>query len=366
MTNDPADSTGDAGQVPETDTTGTQPPTPEPGATRTSEGVPEPTAGRAERALATAARYALQLESTVLGRLWSRLLELEFVDRSVALAAKAFVSFLPLLLLLTALTPAFARDEVVETITHRFGVSGDALDVVRQAFNSPEKTKAATGIFGAVVTLAFAVSFTTALQRTYLRAWRRPPGGGARNKGRGAIWLAGLIAIVSILTLTQSVLNGPTGAFLSWAIGLIATTGLWWWTAHLMLRGEVRWRPLLPTAVITGVGGAVYALAATVWMPTTVTHHFQEFGTFGIALSFVTWFTGLAFVIVAAAALGPALAEADDWLAHWLRSGRPTVLQDGAAASLPGPSRPVRLSDAFGRGSQGSGVAVSESELDKD
>src|SRR5664279_1526080 len=122
MTNDPADSTGDAGQVPETDTTGTQPPTPEPGATRTSEGVPEPTAGRAERARATAARYALQLESTVLGRLWSRLLELEFVDRSVALAAKAFVSFLPLLLLLTALTPAFARDEVVETITHRFGV----------------------------------------------------------------------------------------------------------------------------------------------------------------------------------------------------------------------------------------------------
>ena len=39
--------------------------------------------------------FAERLERTVAGRLWSRLLELEFVDRSVALAAKAFVSFFP-------------------------------------------------------------------------------------------------------------------------------------------------------------------------------------------------------------------------------------------------------------------------------
>ena len=44
-------------------------------------------------------------------------------------------------------------------------------------------------MIGVLLTVAFAVSFTTALQRLYLRAWRRPPGGGLRNKGRGVIWV---------------------------------------------------------------------------------------------------------------------------------------------------------------------------------
>ena len=57
------------------------------------------------RARTTAARYAQRLEATTLGRMWSRLLEIEFVDRSIALAAKAFVSFLPLLVIVSALSP---------------------------------------------------------------------------------------------------------------------------------------------------------------------------------------------------------------------------------------------------------------------
>jgi len=65
--------------------------------------------------------------------------------------------------------------------------------MVQQAFASPEATKAATGILGVLLALAYAVSFTTALQRMYLRAWRRPPGGGVRNKGRGALWVGGVL-----------------------------------------------------------------------------------------------------------------------------------------------------------------------------
>ena len=110
--------------------------------------------------------------------------------------------------------------------------------------------------------------------------------------------------------------------------------------AHILLRGEVRWRPLLPTAVLTGIGVWLYAAAGSVWMPVTVTHNFEQFGTFGIALSFVSWFTGMAFLLVIAAAGGP---DAEN--AH-RRRGTP----------LPGPARRVRLADAFGRGARGSVV----------
>lgn len=77
---------------------------------------PEPPARRAVRARRTAERYALRLERTALGRVWSRLLEVEFVDRSVALAAKAFVSFFPLLVVFSALLPDTGRNEVTQAL----------------------------------------------------------------------------------------------------------------------------------------------------------------------------------------------------------------------------------------------------------
>jgi len=316
-------------------------------------------AAKAAQARETAAHYAEVLESTVLGRLWSRLLEVEFVDRSVALAAKAFVSLFPLLILIAALTPTSVREQIVAIMADRLGLSGTSFDAVRQSFATPDATKAATGIIGSALTVAFAVSFTTALQRLYLRAWRRPPGGGLKNKGRGAIWIGGLAALLVILSSVRTVVSGVTGPVLSWTLGVIGGSALWWWTARLMVRGEIRWRALLPTAVLTGIGSSVYTMAGSVWMPAHVANQYEQFGTFGIALAFVTWLTGLAFVLVFAAVLGPALADGDDALGRWMRSNEPNAVEPGALPALPGPSRPMRLSDAFGRGAGGSGVTLS-------
>jgi len=315
-----------------------------------------PAASRASRMRLSAASYATRLEATVVGRLWSRLLEMEFVDRSVALAAKAFVSFFPLLILAAAVSPGSVRQEMLAIIANRLGVSGEAYETVRQAFASADQAREATELFSAVITVAFAVSFTTALQRVYLRAWRRPPGGGVRNKGRAALWVGAFVLLLVVLSLIRSLVPGSSGPVLSWAVGLAATIGLWWWTARLMVRGEVRWRALLPTAVITGVGTWIYALASSVWMPGNVSNQFAEFGAFGIAMAIVSWFTGLAFLIVAAAAAAPALADGEGKVGRWLRADQQTAVETGAAPALPGPSRPVRLSDAFGRGSRGSGV----------
>ncbi len=306
----------------------------------------------------TAFKVSGVLETTFLGRLWSRLLEIEFVDRSVALAAKAFVSLFPAIIIVTAITPDSVRKEVLDNMSRRFGVQGSAFDLVKQAFASPAATRAASGVIGTILTIAFAVSFTTALQRTYLRAWRRPPGGGAMNKFRGAAWVGGVLALILLISLVRKVLGVSSGQPLAWLVGLIGSTLLWWWTARLMTRGEVRWRPLLPTAVVTGLGSWIYTLAASVWMPSNVTKNFAQFGAFGVALAFVTWFTGLAFVIVVAAVLGPALSEGDDWLGRWLRRERPNELEEGARPPLPAPDRPMRLSDLFGRGSGGSGVTL--------
>jgi membrane protein len=166
------------------------------------------------------------------------------------------------------------------------------------------------------------------------------------------MWLGGVLVLMMILALARAVLTGPTGSVLAWALGLLGSTGLWWWTARLMVRGEVRWRALFPTAVIMGIGGWAYTLAAAVWMPANVASQYAQFGAFGIAQSFVTWFTGLAFLVVFGAVLGPALADGDGTLAQWMRSGNATALEPTAIPPLPGPDRPMRLSDAFGLGAK--------------
>jgi membrane protein len=306
------------------------------------------------RARLAARELARSLDNTAVGRFWARLLEVEFVDRSVALAAKAVVSFFPLLIVTAALSPPQARSSIIDAIATRFGVSGEALATMKLAFTSPDQTRAATGLLGSLLVVAYAVSFTTALQRVYLRAWRRPAGGGVRNKGRGAMWVAGVLVLLALLVSLRRILSGPPGTAPVLILGVAGSVLTWWWTARLMLRGEVRWRPLLPTALVTGVGVWAYTLAAAVWMPRAVAKHYAQFGSFGIILDFMSWFTGFAFVVIGAAVLAPVLAEGDDVLGRWLRSAQPSPLEPSAAPPLSAPSRPPRLSDAFGLGNRAS------------
>ena len=285
-----------------------------------------------------------------LGRLWQRLVEVEFVDRSIALAAKAFVSLFPLLAVSAALSPPAVGESILASMASRFGLTGRSLELVQEAFTTTDRIRASTSVVGIVLTVLFAVSFTTALQRCYLRVWRRPPRRSLRDRQRGFVWLALMLAFLAMLGSVSRVLTGPPGTLVSLLLGLGGATLLWWWTAHSLLRGDVRWRPLLPTAVATGVGASVYASAASVWMPRVIAENVEQFGFIGVSLSFVTWFVGFGFLLLVSAALGPALSESDTALGRWLRGPADDVLRDGAPAALAGPVSPPRLLDLVRRG----------------
>ena len=115
-----------------------------------------------------------RLHASFLWRIWERLLEIEFVDRSIALAAKGFVSFFPLVIVVAAFMPERIRTSIVTALQTRLGMQGDALTIARQAFASADDIRRATGALGLVLTILFASSFTTALGRVYVRVWRRP------------------------------------------------------------------------------------------------------------------------------------------------------------------------------------------------
>jgi len=292
--------------------------------------------------------YARRVDDSTLGHWYSRMLELEIIDRSVAMAAKLFVAFFPFVLGVASLLPTELRRAILESLVQRFGLSGEGLQVVQGAFATTGQTRAATGVLGGLLLFFYATSFTTALQRVFLRAWRRPLGGGGlRNQGRGLAWLGGILAFFAVNGFITRVLTGGPGTALRILVGLVTSIGVWWWTAHTMLRTEVRWRPLLPGAVTTAVAMMAYVLASDFWMPQTVTSNSEQFGFFGVALSLVSWFVGVSFVIVASAALCPVLVEGDGRVARWLRGQADDPLVDGARPALPGPTRRLTLIDAL-------------------
>jgi membrane protein len=288
-----------------------------------------------------------RLERLLLWRVWERMLEIEFIDRSIALAGKAFVSFFPLVIVVAAFVPQRIRSAILTTITARLGIRGDALTIAREAFASSDDIRKATGVLGLVLTIFFATSFTTALQRMYLRAWRRPPHAGAGAYWRGATWLLVALVCMALLGGLRGALGSGLGLGLFAIVSLAVTSGLWWFTAWLLLLGDVRPRVLLPTGVITSIATAAYAVSATVWMPGVMTSNEAQFGFFGVAISLVTWFSGVAICILVGACAGPVLAEDSGWVGRLIRGRESQTLTTGARPPHPPPARELGLRDAF-------------------
>jgi membrane protein len=287
-----------------------------------------------------------RLEGRLVWRAWERLLENEFIDRSVALAAKAFIALFPLTIAVSAFAPQGVRREIGDLTQTRFGLSGSARTMVIDAFARPDQTRAATGVFGLIFLFFYATTFTTALQKVYLKAWRRPSAGGV-PAARGMLWLAGLIVVAGLLDTVRNLLGrGPQSAFglVVWTAAAIAG---WWVTSWLMLRGEVRWRALAASAVVTGIAMIGYSVTTSLWMPRTVEQNQAQFGVFGVTLALVSWFVGLGFVLVIATVLGVVLAEEPGTVGRLARGGTAGALRPGAAPSLAPPTRPLGVADAL-------------------
>ena len=307
-------------------------------------------ATRVERLRGRADQVGLWVDGSIIGRFWERMLEIEFVDRGIALAGKAFVSFFPLVIVVAAFVPAAVRTSILVTLVHRLGIVGQARSEVKSAFASADDIRRATGVFGLVLTFFFASSFTTALQRVFLRTWRRPSGGAVYNYVRGISWLAGFIAYIALAGAIRGLMGpGPlVQAF--FAVILISSTILvWTTTAWLMLRVEVRFRVLLPTGALIALFSGLYAIVAPIWMPSQVKSNLNQFGVFGITMALITWLSGMAMCIIGGACIGVTLVEDQGPVGRIACLGAPSLLVDGTRPPLEPPRRTLSLLSSLTR-----------------
>jgi hypothetical protein len=167
------------------------------------------------------------------------------------------------------------------------------------------------------------------------------------NYVRGVAWVTAFLVYMALLGGTRSVLGSGAGIAAFVVVALALSTAIWWFTAWLMLKGQVRLRVLFPSGLITGIALSAYALSSTLWMPNNVTSNNHQYGIFGVALALVAWFSGAAICIIVGACVGPVLAEDPGPIGRLVRGGAASPLVEGAMHPLPPPVRSLRLADAF-------------------
>jgi membrane protein len=251
-----------------------------------------------------------------------RLIEVHFLDRTVILAAQAFSAILPLVIVVTTISPHPGGDSPAAFLARRLGLTTDDVTSLQGAVAPPPSARASIGVLGVVLALLTATSFARALQRSYELAWQLPRAG-LRAAWRPLALVIGLAVYVELLFLFGRLVRGvPAGSLLEDLVTFAGAWALWTGAGWILLGGRVRPRLLAAGGLLTAVGFAVLRRLSAFYLPTVVVSNQQQYGLLGVAFTLFSWLSACAFVIVVATVVGAVLAEDPGRLGQLIRASR--------------------------------------------
>ncbi len=238
-----------------------------------------------------------------------RLVEIQFVDRSVALGSLGFTALVPLLVIASAFLPG--TDGLPSELVRRFHLKGDTADLVNEVFAQPDAVRQSVSWLGILLLIFAALSFTRALQRVYEHAWRLETRGLAGTRA-GLIWIGGVVVWSTLFGSARDWLLELTGPVGSLTILLAGNAALWLWSPWILLARRVDWHALVPTALLTSVAMTAISVGSVVYMPEAIGRSATHYGLIGIAIALVSWLVGIGFALTLSAGVGAVLGERAD------------------------------------------------------
>jgi membrane protein len=238
-----------------------------------------------------------------------RFTRLEPFDRAMTLAAQAFTSIFPVVIVAFSVLPQHGSAWLGGRVAEALALPEGTRSAVSSAL--PEGSEQATTytVLSLLIVLLSATSFSRALTRMYAKAWS-VRGPGWRSPWR---WIAAILAIAACTVALQALHRDEDGNAASLAGALFLTclvnTVLWTWVPSLLLAGQVPWRLLAPGGVLMGVASVPLFVAGRVYLPSALTYADRQFGEFGVAFACIGWLFTVAFVLIVATVLGTAVAR---------------------------------------------------------
>lgn len=234
-----------------------------------------------------------------------RFIAIEGTLQATVLAAQAFTSLIPFMVVASAFAPG--DSDLADAIVERFGLEGNSAKSVHQLFASAGETESAVTWISIAILVLSALSFTRALQRLFQRAYGRPAGGLADMR-RGLAWVVALAAWLTIASPLRQSLEDVGGVI--FAVALATATGFFLWlVTPVLLLGDRDWRRLAPGAAVSGLLGALLGIASSIYVPIAMDWSADKYGLIGIAFALQSWLLASAFVLVIGAVVGATVVE---------------------------------------------------------
>jgi membrane protein len=263
----------------------------------------------ADRIVARVAQTKERIDSSRVGHVQRRFVQVDLANQAVILAALALSLLVPVLVTLAALVPLGAADSLPAVVGARLGLEPEAVADLQSLFPSREAVRGSSTVIGTLFTLLSAYAWPTALQRGYEIAWG-VTSRGWRGLWRPLVWLTGFVAAGALLlALPRSGLDDPWRTILLLLLWTPIIFVWSWWTQHFLLRGAVSWRSLVPGAVAMTVGLVGLRAFAAVWLSTAISSNYERYGPLGIVFMLLTWLIALSVVMLGGPVLGAALHE---------------------------------------------------------
>jgi membrane protein len=234
-----------------------------------------------------------------------RFVRIEGAQHATVLAAQAFTSLIPFLVVAAAFGPG---GDIGDRIVDRFGLSGSSARSVHELFNSAGQTESAVTWVSIVILILSALSFTRALQRTFQRAYD-VPAGDWRQMGRGLGWLVGCAVWITVSSPLRGALSDVGHGILLPLVASMASGFVLWLCTPAVLLGSIEWRRLVPGAAVSGALGVALSVASGIYVPILMTWSADRYGLIGIAFALQSWLLVGGFVVVTGAVVGAVTNE---------------------------------------------------------
>ena len=277
---------------------------------------------RLRRPIAWLARPIARLARHWVGRFLARtvaeLVRVQIFDRSMTLAAQAFTSLFPVLIMLAAVLGAERRDRLAD-LAHLPPTSRSVIDDALAHGGI-----SAFGVVSSVVVLMSSTGLARALARAYAAVWAvRRPSRGPRAVWR---WLTAVLVIAAFAVGTR-LLSWLTASlplpYLSSVVLLFLTDcAVGVFVPWLLLGGAVPARALIPGGAFFGLVMLAVRPVGSIYLPLALQSSAERYGTIGVAFTYIGWLYVVAFCLLLAATAGHVVGRDEGALGRLIRGAR--------------------------------------------
>lgn len=234
----------------------------------------------------------------------TRLRDMHAVTTITMFGAAFLLSALPFMILLSS----FANRRIDDDLAAHLGLDTRAQAVVDRLFDTPTTNSVSALVLAVVLTAAGTVGIASTVQSVYRQIF-------GRDEVRAGLWrlVLWVFGLCGWLALDSAIAAGtrrlPGGVVVDGLVTLAVSTLFFWWSMHLLLVGQVGWRPLVLPAVLSAVFWLGLEVFSAFYFSSTITSDSRLYGTVGVVFSLLTWFMAIAVVVVLGALVGHVCQE---------------------------------------------------------